>query len=316
MVDEHMRIGRRRKSPQETIGRHIAGQFVVVPEQPAQQLELLRFAFRAEAAILRRELQEDRRRLRQAHAVGLPDRNLAHLVDGPPPFGRAGDAAAEIGPHRLETLAAEREHQRELVAVARFREVMQPVGRHAVLPCHQSTAWIYGLQRPPQYVYSVKQNSCFYGICPADVNMTGDRERPLMEATLRIIGRNGLDGVTHRAVAAEAKMSVGALTHHFASRDILVDAALAFALSREVGRLRALALSLQGKAFDLEGWIHELVNWYAQELKTQREIHIACYEAFLAAARNPRHRTVVVEWFDTWRQSAALALRAAGSSDQ
>jgi TetR/AcrR family transcriptional regulator, regulator of biofilm formation and stress response len=145
--------------------------------------------------------------------------------------------------------------------------------------------------------------------------MTGDRERPLMEATLRIIGRNGLDGVTHRAVAAEAKMSVGALTHHFASRDILVDAALAFAPSREVGRLRALALSLQGKAFDLEGWIHELVNWYAQELKTQREIHIACYEAFLAAARNPRHRTVVVEWFDTWRQSAELALRAAGSSE-
>jgi DNA-binding transcriptional regulator YbjK len=145
--------------------------------------------------------------------------------------------------------------------------------------------------------------------------MTGDRERPLMEATLRVIGRKGLDGVTHRAVAAEAKMSVGALTHHFASRDVLVDAALAFALSREVGRLRALAFSLQGKAFDVEGWIDALVNWYGRELKTQPEIHIACYEAFLAAARNPRHRAVVVEWFDTWRQSAELALRAAGSSE-
>jgi DNA-binding transcriptional regulator YbjK len=145
--------------------------------------------------------------------------------------------------------------------------------------------------------------------------MTSDRERPLMEATLRIIGRKGLEGVTHRAVAAEAKMSVGALTHHFASRDILVDAALAFALSREVGRLRVLAFSLQGKAFAVEGWIDELVNWYAQELKTQPEIHIACYEAFLAAARNARHRAVVVEWFDTWRQSAELALRAAGSSE-
>jgi DNA-binding transcriptional regulator YbjK len=145
--------------------------------------------------------------------------------------------------------------------------------------------------------------------------MTGDGERPLMEATLRIIGRKGLDGVTHRAVAAEAKMSVGALTHHFASRDILVDAALAFALSREVGRLRALAFSLQGKVFDAVGWIDELVNWYAQELKTQPEIHIACYEAFLAAARNARHRAVVVEWFDTWRQSAELALQAAGSSE-
>jgi TetR/AcrR family transcriptional regulator, regulator of biofilm formation and stress response len=145
--------------------------------------------------------------------------------------------------------------------------------------------------------------------------MSGDRERPLMEATLRIIGRKGLDGVTHRAVAAEAKMSVGAVTHHFASRDIMVDAALAFALSREVGRLRTLAFSLQGRAFDVEGWIDELVNWYARELKTQPEIHIACYEAFLAAARNARHRAVVVEWFDTWRQSAELALRAAGSSE-
>jgi DNA-binding transcriptional regulator YbjK len=142
-----------------------------------------------------------------------------------------------------------------------------------------------------------------------------ERERPLMEATLRIIGRQGIDGVTHRAVAAEADMSVGAVTHHFATRDVLVDAALRFALTREVGRLRALALSLLGKAFDAEAWIEQLTGWYAQELKTQPEIHIACYEAFLAAARSERHREIVAEWFDTWRQSAELALRAAGSSD-
>lgn len=142
-----------------------------------------------------------------------------------------------------------------------------------------------------------------------------DRERPLMEATLRLIGRNGLDGVTHRAVAAEAAMSVGAITHHFATREILVDAALRFALTREVGRLRALALSLQNKAFEPEAWIESLVGWYAQELRTDAETHIACFEAFLAAARSERYRPVVGEWFETWRQSAELALRAAGSSD-
>jgi len=141
------------------------------------------------------------------------------------------------------------------------------------------------------------------------------RERPLMEATLRIIGRKGIDGVTHRAVAAEAGMSVGAVTHHFGTRDSLVDAALRYALSREVGRLRALAISLQGSAFDCEAWISALVDWYARELKSQAEIHIACYEAFLAAARTSRHRAVVVEWFETWRQSAELALKAAGSSE-
>jgi DNA-binding transcriptional regulator YbjK len=142
-----------------------------------------------------------------------------------------------------------------------------------------------------------------------------ERERPLMEATLRIIGRKGIDGVTHRAVATEAGMSVGAVTHHFATRDALVDGALRFALTREVGRLRALALNLQSKAFDTEAWMDSLVAWYSQELKTQPEIHIACYEAFLASARNERHRPIVAEWFDTWRQSAELALRAAGSSD-
>jgi DNA-binding transcriptional regulator YbjK len=143
---------------------------------------------------------------------------------------------------------------------------------------------------------------------------TSERERPLMEATLRIIGRTGLDGVTHRAVATEAGMSVGAVTHHFASRDVLVDAALRFALTREMNRLRALALSLQRQAFDVEAWVEALVNWYSRELKTEAETHIACYEAFLAAARSARQRPIVVEWFETWRQSAELALRAAGSS--
>jgi DNA-binding transcriptional regulator YbjK len=154
------------------------------------------------------------------------------------------------------------------------------------------------------------------------VNMTAaierkisERERPLMEATLRIIGRTGLDGVTHRAVATEAGMSVGAVTHHFETRDVLVDAALRFALTREMNRLRALALSLQSKAFDAEAWVEALVNWYSRELKTEAKTHIACYEAFLAAARGARHRPVVVEWFETWRQSAELALRAAGSSN-
>ena len=136
-----------------------------------------------------------------------------------------------------------------------------------------------------------------------------------MEATLRVIGRDGLDGVTHRAVAAEAGMSVGAVTHHFATRDILVDAAFDFALAREVGRLRELELRQQGKTFDVERWIDALVNWYSEELKTRAEIHLACYEAFLAAARGASLRAVVAEWFDVWRVSAAHALRAAGSSE-
>ena len=143
----------------------------------------------------------------------------------------------------------------------------------------------------------------------------GERERPLMEATLRIIGRAGLDGVTHRAVAAGAGMSVGAVTHHFRTRDGLVEAALRFALSRELTKLRTFTLALQDKAFDADAWIEALVKYYAGELKSDAEIHIACYEAFLAAARTAEHRAIVTEWFAVWRQSAELALRAAGSKN-
>lgn len=140
-------------------------------------------------------------------------------------------------------------------------------------------------------------------------------ERRLLQATLRIIGRSGVDAVTHRAVAAEAGVSVGAVTHHFGTRDGLVTAALEQAVFREIGRLRALAIDLQSKVFDAEQWIDALVNWYARDLAADAETHIACYEAFLAAARSGRHRPLVTEWFETWRQSAELALRAAGSSN-
>lgn len=148
-----------------------------------------------------------------------------------------------------------------------------------------------------------------------DGNEITARQRPLMEATLRLIGRRGLDGVTHRAVAAEAKTSLGAVTHHFRSRDALIEAALRHALARETGRLRALALGLQDKAINVDAWIESLVVWYDRELKADAEMHIACYEAFLAAARTPHYRLVVEEWFETWRRSAQLALAAAGSSD-
>lgn len=149
----------------------------------------------------------------------------------------------------------------------------------------------------------------------SDPNTASERQRPLMEATLRIIGRNGIDRVTHRAVAAEAGLSLGAITHHFKSRDALVEAALHHALTRETARLHALARGLQDRAFDMQAWLDGLTGWYATELRENADVHIACYEAFLAAARSPRHADVVQSWFETWRQSAALALAAAGSAN-
>jgi DNA-binding transcriptional regulator YbjK len=149
------------------------------------------------------------------------------------------------------------------------------------------------------------------GIRRATDRAAGDTA--LMEAALRLIGRGGLDSVTHRAVAGEARVSLGAVTHHFASRDDLIDRTLRFVIAREVARLRDLVLGLQRKAFDVQAWLEALVSWYADDLKRNAETHVVCYDVFLAAARNARYRPVIGELRDTWRSSAELALRAAGS---
>lgn len=105
-----------------------------------------------------------------------------------------------------------------------------------------------------------------------------------MEATLRIIGRGGLDGA-HIAPSAEAgipRVRSGTILQCVNS---LVDAALRFAPVAR-GRSSTPALNLQSKAFDTDAWIESLVGWYAQEFGSRAEIHVAGYEAFSVASCN------------------------------
>jgi DNA-binding transcriptional regulator YbjK len=84
------------------------------------------------------------------------------------------------------------------------------------------------------------------------------RTRPILEATVRVIGRDGVGAVTHRAVAHEADVSTGAIAHHFGSRDALVEATLLFMGRREIDALERLALALQASAFDTGQWVDGL----------------------------------------------------------
>lgn len=60
----------------------------------------------------------------------------------------------------------------------------------------------------------------------------GEGRRALLEATVRLIARYGTDGVTYRAVAAEAGVRNGLVNYYFRSRDELVHHALTLALDR------------------------------------------------------------------------------------
>jgi AcrR family transcriptional regulator len=66
----------------------------------------------------------------------------------------------------------------------------------------------------------------------------GERRAEVVEATRRIILREGIEAATTRAIAREAGYSNGVLTHYFADKDDIMLSALHFSHRRIVERLR------------------------------------------------------------------------------
>src|SRR5207249_6681005 len=80
---------------------NVAGELVVVPEHPAQDLASLVVVAAGEFAEVRGKVMQDHARLAEALAAMLEHRHLAHFVDRAV-LGRPGLAAKEIHPPRLD----------------------------------------------------------------------------------------------------------------------------------------------------------------------------------------------------------------------
>ncbi len=56
--------------------------------------------------------------------------------------------------------------------------------------------------------------------------MSADKRSLILEGVMRVLGREGMAGVTMRAVAAEAGVALGLMNYHFEDKDSLIAAAL------------------------------------------------------------------------------------------
>ena len=72
----------------------------------------------------------------------------------------------------------------------------------------------------------------------------------IVAATVRIVAREGIAAVTHRRVAAEARVSLSSTTWHFATKGDILKAALRWTADREVARIAQIADRLGGAEFD------------------------------------------------------------------
>lgn len=120
------------------------------------------------------------------------------------------------------------------------------------------------------------------------------RREALLEATLRVLAREGAAGVTHRAVAAEAGVPLSSATYYFASLDDLFLSALRRATQQQVTLFAGLEDSDLGTfAAALHHWVHD-----------DRAAAIAQYELMFMAMR----RSALRDDAELWYQSLERAI--------
>ncbi len=129
---------------------------------------------------------------------------------------------------------------------------------------------------------------------------------------MRIIGADGVAAVTNRRIAAEAGVSLGTLTYHFATQRDLVRSALASFVADESMRLEDTAdrLGAPHLAVGAEKWTLDGVVSDADS-----DSAAAWFELFLQAARHPELHEAAAGFFDTYDLLAEQVLRASEVSD-
>ena len=142
-----------------------------------------------------------------------------------------------------------------------------------------------------------------------------DTRTRLLRATLTIVGSRGVGAVTNRAVANEAGVALGSLTYHFASQEELLRESLLLFVEEEVARLDSLIGSLSPPAdSDEAGSAAQRVAAVFREAGGQA--HVAQFELYLHAARDPGLREAVARCYAAYEDVARATLAALGLPDE
>jgi DNA-binding transcriptional regulator YbjK len=141
------------------------------------------------------------------------------------------------------------------------------------------------------------------------------RRDAILRAAIQLVGEEGPDALTHRAVAERAGVAVSATTYWFASKEEIFREAVALAAGEEVERFERLVLDLAPRDVAPADWAREVAAALAADVQADPARPIALYEFLLEAAREPALRDDVARWEQAQLRLAEAGLRAAGSDD-
>lgn len=120
------------------------------------------------------------------------------------------------------------------------------------------------------------------------------RRRAIVEATLRVVERDGVGGVSHRGIAREAGVPTAAIGYYFDGIDDLLVASLLDTVESMIGQIG----SLRAEIADGVPVERALAARLAAMVREFRDRTLAEYELYLLAARRPALRSTARRWIE------------------
>jgi DNA-binding transcriptional regulator YbjK len=140
------------------------------------------------------------------------------------------------------------------------------------------------------------------------------RRDALLDAGVDLLTEGGFTRVSHRAVAERASLPLAATTYYFRSRDDLVTAAFERMVDGDLEATRERFTARVGQLADTspEAVAEALAAALLPHDETERRRHLALWELYLQAGRDPALRPLARAWTDRCRATTLELLRIAG----
>ena len=138
------------------------------------------------------------------------------------------------------------------------------------------------------------------------------RKTEIIDAVLRVIGRDGILDVSMRAVAAEASVPLGTVTYYFSNKEELIEAAFLRHTQRETARIVAAITRLS--ALSPADLARGLADFVIQGLTEYREQLVAEYQFLNASVRRDGLQRASAAWLQSLSAHLEERLTAFSSS--
>jgi len=129
-----------------------------------------------------------------------------------------------------------------------------------------------------------------------------DRKERIVASALEVLARDGVAGITHRAVATAADVPLGSVTYHFATLDDLIQHAFEAHVDALAARFEA-RLAACGGGDDL---VDAIASAITDDLASHPNELAVTYELYGGAVRRPAIRHLTQRWME--RAEDALAV--------